>query len=342
MSPDVEASEAFEPFVVLDQPLPIARRQFALVSRSGACFTSGGPDAASFQPGDQALARKMTWLPLAQAVKRGVQVSRAAEPHILFHCPFSDGYYHWLIEAIPRLLSLREHWGEYRLIIPDGVPNPWFADWLQEISGGNCVVLRRGGLVARQVVFQHCGQRIDQFSPHAIQLLANYFTTRFGCADRPDGPRKVFISRARAGHRKLINEPQVLDCLTQRGFVSLILEEMSFADQVRAFAAADIVISIHGAGLANAVFMHPNTRLMELTQSPRVDRTRWRGDESRYLLNPCFRGLAYIRNVQHAVLFCEPHFASTPNEVLSRLGPLAANLLVDVRALSRKLDELSC
>ena len=45
-----------------------------------------------------------------------------------------------------------------------------------------------------------------------------------------------------------------LAVLTPLGFVSYTLEEMTFVDQVKLFSQAQIIVSPHGAGLANVIF----------------------------------------------------------------------------------------
>jgi capsular polysaccharide biosynthesis protein len=82
---------------------------------------------------------------------------------------------------------------------------------------------------------------------------------------RPSGERKrIYISRAKASKRKLLNEAELTAILSRYGFRSVELESMKVADQIRLFASADIVVGPHGAGLTNLMFCRPGTKVIEL------------------------------------------------------------------------------
>jgi capsular polysaccharide biosynthesis protein len=49
---------------------------------------------------------------------------------------------------------------------------------------------------------------------------------------------KIFISRRKAVGRRIINENDVIEALAPFGFVTYVLEEMSFLDQVKLFSQA--------------------------------------------------------------------------------------------------------
>ena len=69
----------------------------------------------------------------------------------------------------------------------------------------------------------------------------------------PFSPR-VFISRRSALARRIANEDEVRRVLAPLGFAAYALEEMSFAEQVRLFAQAELIVAPHGAGLMNLAF----------------------------------------------------------------------------------------
>ena len=76
--------------------------------------------------------------------------------------------------------------------------------------------------------------------------------------------RKIYISRADAGSRKVINEPEVISFLQKYGFIVIKLEYMSFLDQVNLFKNAEVVVAPHGAGLSNLVFCSEKTKIIEI------------------------------------------------------------------------------
>ncbi|MCL2439795.1 MAG: glycosyltransferase family 61 protein [Alphaproteobacteria bacterium] len=86
-------------------------------------------------------------------------------------------------------------------------------------------------------------------------------------------PKRVYLSRVCT--RKLTNEAELLDILRPLGFKRVVMEEHSFAEQVRYFHNADIVIAPHGAGSANAIFMRPGATFLELFPFTFGERCIW-------------------------------------------------------------------
>ena len=88
-------------------------------------------------------------------------------------------------------------------------------------------------------------------------------------------PSRFYIDRSDAEinkeqTRKIINEDEVLNFLTNKGFQKVKLEKLSFLEQVKLFCNAKIVVGLHGAGLANLVFCNSNTKIIEFKNNEKV------------------------------------------------------------------------
>jgi len=75
---------------------------------------------------------------------------------------------------------------------------------------------------------------------------------------------RLFISRADALFRRVLNEEEILPLLNEYGFTSVKLEGLSFIEQVKLFRDAEAVVLPHGSGLANLVFCSKGTKVIEL------------------------------------------------------------------------------
>jgi hypothetical protein len=95
--------------------------------------------------------------------------------------------------------------------------------------------------------------------------LLNAFGIRFGNAD---STRRIFISRAGASKRRMLNEESVAKFLEPFGFEHVALEEMALLDQIELFAEASIVVGQHGAGLTNLLYVPSGTMIVEIFSSP--------------------------------------------------------------------------
>ena len=76
-----------------------------------------------------------------------------------------------------------------------------------------------------------------------------------GYAVQPSGrKRRIYISRAKANTRRLLNEAELLPILTKYGFEVIRAEELTYQQQVQLFFEAEAVVAPHGAGLTNLLF----------------------------------------------------------------------------------------
>ncbi len=75
--------------------------------------------------------------------------------------------------------------------------------------------------------------------------------------------KKIYITRKSATRRKVENELSLIELLEKNGFLILELESFTFAEQVKLFTECEVLISIHGAGLTNCIFMQENTFMLE-------------------------------------------------------------------------------
>ncbi|MFK7694079.1 glycosyltransferase 61 family protein [Paenibacillus sp. HJGM_3] len=87
--------------------------------------------------------------------------------------------------------------------------------------------------------------------------------------------KRIFISRSRAPRRKMLNEPDVFRLLQNYGFRSVELEGLTVTEQARIFLSAEIIVSPHGAGLANLVYCTPGTKLLEIFSPKYVHPCYW-------------------------------------------------------------------
>lgn len=95
--------------------------------------------------------------------------------------------------------------------------------------------------------------------------------------DRENLPKKrrIYISRAKAKLRQVVNEKEVMEFLSQYGFESVVLESLPVVKQASLMSEAEAVISPHGAGLTNAIFCSPGTKLIEIFSPIYVVKTYW-------------------------------------------------------------------
>jgi capsular polysaccharide biosynthesis protein len=187
---------------------------------------------------------------------------------------YSGAYYHWLIEAVPRLLQLRK--------FLDKDPNLLLLvdcdEWAQVKNTSIDQYLRLLGIDLSRVVRYlpwkiYAADRVllpgpvqsgvpvaDRLYAVRRELLSDIRPSRPGCV--------IAIDRSRATCRRITNWPEVVEALRHtcrdREVIDFDATQMGVSDQVALFAGAAAVVGAHGAGLANTVFCNPAATIVEI------------------------------------------------------------------------------
>lgn len=202
--------------------------------------------------------------------------ARDAAPHVdeavLLGTPWTGNYHHWLINTLGRLAAIAG-FPELR-DLPCLVPGPLNA-WQRESLAWLGVDEARLRFHAFDVV--RCGRLVipsgGDFSPAMLDWLRRQATTRLPMIGSP--ARRLYISRADAQQRRVINEDEIRSELTRRGFDILVPSATSFREQVSLCASADWIVGPHGAGLTNAVFAAPGATLIEFHPADEMNHVFW-------------------------------------------------------------------
>jgi capsular polysaccharide biosynthesis protein len=194
----------------------------------------------------------------------------------------SQNYGHWFLEFLPRMLVF-----DCDVCVPDaplmidaGMP-PTHVEALRLVNGRqrpvvempNDRVVRFGHLgIAPVPAFFPCdtvnGVTYDTVWPSDVfstlrDRILRALDLPVGLDDRKGG-RRLFISRAAYAQRQLVNEAEIAGILKSHGFEMILPERLSFADQVRSFNNAEIVIGSCNSALTNALFCRPGARMVGL------------------------------------------------------------------------------
>ncbi len=218
---------------------------------------------------------------------------------------------HWLTAHLPKLLLLRERGALADVVLP--------AQRTAAIDGS----LRMLGIDPAQFrtydesrplhVEEFTLLGTDRFRPELLRLVP----AAFGVLNAPPPSRRVFISRAGATRRRLVNEDDLWNILDPAGFERVCMEALSFEQQVELMKQTRVLLAPHGAGLTNMMFCPPGTQVVELADL--------------CFPNPNFYALASAMRHDYWLI---------PTEGLGEMHPLEKDLRADVRAVADVLSAL--
>ncbi|WP_454716233.1 glycosyltransferase family 61 protein [Caulobacter segnis] len=171
-------------------------------------------------------------------------------------------YGHFVIDALTSL-QLLEQTG-----LLEGVPalapklTPWQRD-LIALAFPDLVVSEVEAPVVRlkRAVF---ATSMDHFLHHPNGVLADVAARVLARAPAGKGARRVYLSRRGQSMRVMVGEAAFEKALAARGFTIVRPETLSAGEQVALIRDADVLVGASGAALANAVFLQPGARVVEI------------------------------------------------------------------------------
>lgn len=256
-------------------------RDVVVQIETGAC----GTDTHAFADSYGSFRRWMLERPLHS------RVPGALSDPAPFTCVQATGYYHFLLEQVPRLLWALSLYPDLKVVAWRGGP-PLARGILAEMRRLGClrsdVIWREGGAVrAPEYVFTQAEPGGGFVHSTDLRLLRECFLDGRRPCRAPHG--RLFISRRHAS-RCLDNEGEIEAALHSDGFQTVRPERLNgFAEQIRVFQEAAVVVATHGAGLANLVWCAPGTRVVEIF-SPRY-------------FNDCYAALASSLGLRYRPLW---------------------------------------
>lgn len=173
---------------------------------------------------------------------------------------WSYNYFHFITDVLARLIGSQVSGAEYPVILPRRYENLKFVNQSLALIGFRPYYCEPGAnlKVAELILPGHTAISGD-YNREIIALLRD----KLGCKS-PNAPSKnVYISRQRANTRRIKNENEVVGILRKYNFEIHFFEDYDFDQQVKLMSETKCLISLHGAGLTNMLFMPENGLVME-------------------------------------------------------------------------------
>lgn len=180
----------------------------------------------------------------------------------LMHLPWAEkSNYHWFLDCLPRLYTLLQQVRKpVNLVIPENIP-PFQLETLRFVLNQNPlftlvkIKTNEKWQVEEFLLPSFISNHYSGYLPPPVSNLIRRQVWQGYQVGQVAGTRsRLYISRAKATKRRLVNESQVADLLRTFHFQVVYAEDLSYRDQVALFYDAEIVVGVHGAGLTNILF----------------------------------------------------------------------------------------
>jgi hypothetical protein len=257
----------------------------------------------SIKPRDRMLAR-FIGEPVEDPIPAGISLVGSA----------TSNYVHWLTETAPKLALFDEldAYPDIPYILDDGLhPNILESVRLLNSRGREIVTVERGKLLTVQrlvaispvayVPFDFKqGLKLEKgdidpgfalYSPEGLNLVRSKLVNQLG---ELDAPRRRLYLRRGAKSRQMVNSAEVEALMQELGFDIVEPETLNFAEQVRVFSQAEMIVGQGGAAFGNIMFAPPGCHVVVLsTWSP-------------YTIYYYFSNIASVLGQRCSFILCEP------------------------------------
>ena len=169
----------------------------------------------------------------------------------------NTGYFHWIFESLPRLKLLADVIEEIDFLI---VPHDLKKFHLETL---NLLGFPENKLLKVKSGTHLLCENLFVSSTDVSRWSSVFLRESFIPEDVAEPHRLIYISRKDALYRKIVNEKNVEDYLRSVGFEIIQMSGLSFLEQVRTCAEAEIIVAPHGAGLSNIIFCQ-NAKILEM------------------------------------------------------------------------------
>jgi capsular polysaccharide biosynthesis protein len=186
-----------------------------------------------------------------------------AKLYVSIHNSYS-GYYHWLLECLPKLLEAKKVLGDFTLLLPDSYRADFHNDTLRLLGVSEMERLLPATVYrVPELVLPYFDEPMGSYSAAVLEELRSTLLHVTHTARIAGGPTRLYVSRRKAERRKVVNEPAVEALMHEFGFQAVCFEDYTFAQQVQLCANAEALVSIHGAGLSNMLFLPTGAAVIE-------------------------------------------------------------------------------
>lgn len=230
---------------------------------------------------------------------------------------WSDNYFHWLCLALPILLTYPEYIKSSLLLLPDKLREFDYVSSSLKIFGvENFEFIDKDEIViCENLVLPKFYTKYGLFNKPLVKKVRQKLND--SVSDEAENFDKIYITRRKADNRKLLNDEETIAILEKYDFRVICAEDYTLKEQIKIFKSAKYLISIHGAGLTNMLYMPEGSSVWEFRKNDKK-------------VNNCFDYMATALDLNFHFQLCQ---AKDMTEDI-----YSADLILDLDEFKKRLE----
>ena len=181
---------------------------------------------------------------------------------------FSGNYFHWLCDVMIKINHLIQtkaiDFSSTILLIPNYVNKGYLYDWLRVFPEIRYRILSEYKLHPVKILLKADELALTgNYRPGTTESFRDSVFERLKIS-RKTRTKKLWISRSGALQRKIKNEDELGHILRKFNWEVVRMEDYSIGEQVKLVAQAISIGGLHGAGLANTLFLENGCQVLEI------------------------------------------------------------------------------
>lgn len=203
------------------------------------------------------------------------------------------GFYHWIADGLTRLVEIKDQLKDFTVLVPEYFKNESiYIDTLKLFDINHSYFIPEKTRVKMNHLYA-----IDFIAPSGNFNKQNFSKLQKLVWDKyqlenDHAIERIYISRAKASRRFVVNEEEVVNLLKEYNFKIVHFEDYNFEEQVKLVYKSKYFVSIHGAALTHIFFMQPDSHVLEFKRMYDA-------------INYVYFSLADVADVNYYYQFCE-------------------------------------
>ena len=215
-----------------------------------------------------------------------------------------NNYYHLVIDILPRIFGYNKITNKY-------IKNIIFTESKLEKNSiikslfekkkieKEVIILKKGTYKFNNSLFT-----LRQNLQNVIKNYRDTFAENLNNVPK----KNIYISRADAKQRKILNEVELINNLKKLNFEIINLSDLNFIEQMTLFNSSKCIVALHGAGLTNLIFCNKKTSVIEIFPDFTNSNNDWYslGKQNNQVLNmirPHYLKISQVNNLDHTLYF---------------------------------------